>query len=244
MIRDALLLFSIATLLALPAAARQAHHASSSEISDFQRDVDAYPEALLDANKVMSGSGLDSSPHVYTTEMRSHRAGDKQRAAEILEILKNSMAKYKDYRTAIADGYQPFRPKDDQPLYWFINNRNAYTSAYVFNPGHPTCLLYKKAKGAYQLAGAIFTAPKNATELQLDGRIPLSVARWHEHVNLCVAPKRAHDDRADAAKFGLNGSIVTSGACTAAGGRWVPQVFGWMVAVFPFESNPSAIWPQ
>jgi hypothetical protein len=244
MIRDALLLFSIATLLALPAAAKQAHRASSGEISDFQRDVDAYPEALLAANEVMSGSGLDSSPHVYTTELRSSRAGDQRRAAEILEILKNSMAKYKDYRAAIADGYRPFLPKDEQPLYWFINNRNAYTSAYVFNPGHPTCLLYKKTKGAYELAGALFTAPKSATEMQLDGRIPLSVARWHEHVNLCVAPKRAHDDRANAAKFGLNGSIITSGACASAGGRWVPQVFGWMVAVFPFESNPSAIWPQ
>jgi len=244
MIQRALLLFSIAALLALPAAAKQAHRASSSETSDFQRDVDAYPEALLAANEVMSGSGLDSSPHVYTTVLRSSRAGDQRRAAEILEILRNSMAKYKDYRAAIADGYRPLLPKDEQPLYWFINNRNAYTSAYVFNPGHPTCLLYKKTKGAYELTGALFTAPKNASELQLDGRIPLSVARWHEHVNLCIAPKRAHDDRANAAKFGLNGSIATSGACAAAGGRWVPQVFGWMVAVFPFEHDPSAIWPQ
>jgi hypothetical protein len=114
MIRDALLLFSIATLLALPAAANPAHRASSSETSDFQRDVDMYPEALLAANEVMSGSGLESNPHVYITESRSSRAGDQRRAAEILEILRNSMAKYKDYRTAIADGYQPFHKQSQR----------------------------------------------------------------------------------------------------------------------------------
>lgn len=244
MIGRALLFLSITPLLVLPATAKQAHRASSAETSDFQRDVEVYPEAVLAANQLMSGSGLDSSAHVYTTVLKPGDPGDQHRAAEILDILRNLMAKYKDYHAAVADGYQPFMLKAEQPFYWFISNRNAYASAYVFNPGHPTCLLYKKTKGAYELAGALFTAPKSATELQLDGRIPLSVARWHEHVNLCVAPKRAPDERANAQKFGLNGTIATSGACAAAGGRWVPQVFGWMVSVFPFASDPAAIWPR
>jgi hypothetical protein len=241
----AISLFISAILFAAPmAAAHRERRAASGEASDFQRDVDLYPDALLAASQTISGSGMDSNPHVYTTVLRSDAAGDTQRAQEILDILRKAMARYKDYRAAIADGYQPFMPKTDQPLYWFINDRNAYLSAYEFNPGHPTSLLYKKSKGSYELEGAVFTAPKSATELQLNDRVPLSVARWHEYVNLCVPPKRAAAQPGDARKFGLNGTIASNVACTAAGGRWVSQVFGWMVTVYPFESNPAVIWPQ
>jgi hypothetical protein len=230
------------TFLAPNALAKRAHAAASGETSDFQRDVELYPEALLAAGESLSASGLDANSHVYTTEPRTDAAGDAQRAQEILDILRHSMAKYKDYRTAITDGYEPFMPKADQRLYWFINGRNAYFSAYEFNPGHPTSLLYKKSKGGYELEGAVFTAPKSATEAQLNDRVPLSIARWFEHVNLCVAPKRTASQSADSKRFGLDGSIATKDACLAASGRWVPQVFGWMVAVFPFESSPDAIW--
>jgi hypothetical protein len=245
MISRALRFGFLAFLFVTSTAAKQPRHASSSsETSDFQHDVELYPEALRAASAAMSRSDLDSNPHVYETVLRSVASGDQQRAAEILGILRNSMAKYKNYRAALADGFQPFMPETEQPLYWFISNRNAYASAYEFNPGHPTCLLYKKSKGEYQLAGAIFTAPKSATESQLDDRIPLSVARWHEHVNLCAAPNHSSARDGGAKQFGLDGAIVTKGPCLAARGRWVPQVFGWMVAVYPFESNPSAIWPH
>jgi hypothetical protein len=230
--------------LATIASAKRAHAGASSETGDFQRDVETYPEALLAAGKSLSGSSLDANPHVYTTVLRTDATGDAQRAQEILDILRRSMAKYKDYRAAIADGYQPFMPKSDQPLYWFISGRNAYASAYEFNPGHPTSLLYKKSKGNYELEGAVFTAPKSATESQLNDRIPLSIARWFENVNLCAAPKRAAGQSADSKQFGLDGSIATKGPCLAAGGRWVPQVFGWMAAVFPFQSSSDAIWPH
>ncbi|HVB85662.1 MAG TPA: hypothetical protein VNK23_03235 [Candidatus Dormibacteraeota bacterium] len=240
----ALLFTCIASLLAFPCTAKQLHHAATSETSDFQRDVELYPEALRAANEALVGSELDSDPHVYTTVVRSAAPGDQQRAAEILEILRHSMAKYKDYRAAIADGYQPFLLKTDQPLYWFISSRNAYASAYEFNPGHPTSLLYKKSKGEFQLAGALFTAPKNATESQLNDRIPLSVARWHEYVNLCVGAGSPSERQKGRQKFGLGGAIATKDACLAAKGRWVPQVFGWMVAIYPFQSDPSSVWPR
>ncbi|MGH9687593.1 MAG: hypothetical protein ACRD5K_10930 [Candidatus Acidiferrales bacterium] len=235
----------LAVLLAAPiAVARQAHRTGPGETSDFQRDVELYPEALVAANQSMFDTRMDADPHVYTTVLRSGGPGDAQRAEEILDILRRSMAKYKDYRVAVADGYEPFIPKTAQRIYWFISNRNAYASAYEFNPGHPTCLLYKKSKGTFELEGAVFTAPKTATESQLNDRVPLSVARWHEHVNLCVSPKRAAEETSNAKKFGLNGTIVTKVACVAAGGRWAPQVFGWMVAVFPSQTNPAAIWQR
>jgi hypothetical protein len=236
----------LAVILAAPFAAARPDHrnAPAAPIGEFERDVALYPDSLLAAAQSMDSRGMDSSPHVYTTVLRSGATGDPQRAQEVLEILRKSMERYKDSRVAVADGFQPFLPKTDQHLYWFISAHNAYLAAYEFNPGHPTALLYKKAKGNYELQGALFTAPKAATESQLNDRVPLSIARWHEHVNLCVSPKRETNHPGDAPKFGLAGSIATKDACTAAGGRWVPQVFGWMVAVFPFESQPSAIWPQ
>lgn len=235
----------LATIVLAPAGvARQAHRQASEQSSDFQSDVALYPEALIAATQVMSGSSNGASPHVYSTVMRSSASGDSQRAQEILDILRRSMGKYKDYKVAIADGFEPFMPKTEQRLYWFISSRNAYASQYEFNPGHPTSLLYKKSKGSYELEGAVFTAPKAATESQLNDRVPLSVARWQESVNLCAPPKRAPGHPADLKEFGLDGTIATKAACIAAGGRWVPQVFGWMVTVLPFESNPDAIWPK
>jgi len=44
------------------------------------------------------------------------------------------------------------------------------------------------------------------------------------------------------AKFGLQGSIVTAAACQAAGGSFLPHLFGWMVHVYPYEADPAKIW--
>ncbi len=43
-------------------------------------------------------------------------------------------------------------------------------------------------------------------------------------------------------KFGLNGSISTRQECEAAGGTFMPHVFGWMVHMYPWEKTPDEIW--
>jgi hypothetical protein len=50
-----------------------------------------------------------------------------------------------------------------------------------------------------------------------------------------------YTDRVDA-KFGLLGSITTPEACEAAGGEFLPHLFGWMVHVYPYETDPKKIW--
>jgi len=87
----------------------------------------------------------------------------------------------------------------------------------------------------------MYTAPADATEIDLDARVPLSVARWHAHINICL-PRRGDAANADWKKFGPDGSIATAEACTAAGGRFFPQLFGWMVHVYPFEKTLEKIW--
>jgi hypothetical protein len=89
----------------------------------------------------------------------------------------------------------------------------------------------------------MYTAPKRFTEDQLDERIPLSVAQWHEHVNFCSAPAgKKKDMLAPNSQFGLGGSITTQAACDAAGGTFHPVVFSWMVHVYPFEKNQANVW--
>jgi hypothetical protein len=89
----------------------------------------------------------------------------------------------------------------------------------------------------------MYTAPKRLNEDELDQRIPLSVAQWHEHVNFCKAPPdRLREALPPNAKFGFSGSISTQEACEAAGGTFKPIVFNWMVHLYPNEKTDAEIW--
>ena len=83
--------------------------------------------------------------------------------------------------------------------------------------------------------------PKRATEDELNERIPLSVATWHLHTNLCMPP-RDQLPSADWSRFGLRGSISTDEGCAAARGRFHPVIFGWMVHVYPYEDSLDKIF--
>jgi hypothetical protein len=184
------------------------------------------------------------SGHMYLTSLRPPQPGDQKKADAIVEAAKQAMAPYQDYHKALADGYRIFLPNIPQPQYHFTqydNGREAWTT---FNAHKPTSLLYKKtADGGYKLVGAMYTDRVDANEDELNARIPLSVARWHQHVNFCKAPP---DQKAayfgPNAKFGLLGSITTREACEAAGGEFHPHIFGWMVHVYPYETDPKKIW--
>jgi len=182
------------------------------------------------------------SPHLHMTEMRAPQPGDAERANQIVAQLKVAMEKYKDYHVALNEGFRIFLPNVPQPEYHFTNFSNAFEAAFVFDPAKPTSLLYRKTPdGGYELVGAMYTMPKRATEEQLNARVPLSVAMWHLHTNLCMPPKE-QTKTADYTKFGLKGSISTQQACDAAGGTFHPTVFGWMVHVYPYETSPEAIF--
>jgi hypothetical protein len=43
-------------------------------------------------------------------------------------------------------------------------------------------------------------------------------------------------------RFGFRGAIVSETDCQAAGGRFVPQLGGWMLHVYPFKATPRDIW--
>lgn len=143
----------------------------------------------------------------------------------------------------MADGYKIFLPNVPQKMYHFTNYKYAFEAAFTFNPGHPTSLLYEKHGDDYKLVGVMYTAPKRFNQDDLDQRIPLSIAQWHEHVNLCMPPAdRKKEALAPNAKFGLRGSITTKEECDANGGIFRPLVFNWMVHLYPLEDSEAEIW--
>jgi hypothetical protein len=179
--------------------------------------------------------------HMHMTAMRTPTAEDTARAKEVVAQLRGGLEKYKDYHVALNEGYKIFLPNIPQPEYHFTNYYNGFLEAFSFDPSRPTSLLYKKTSDGYDLVGAMYTMPKRATEEQLNARVPLSVAMWHLHTNLCMPPKDQLG-KADMTKFGLKGSISTQEACEAAGGRFHPVIFGWMVHVYPYEGSVDKVF--
>jgi hypothetical protein len=182
------------------------------------------------------------SLHMRMTAMRPSFAQDTARANEVVTQLRGGLEKYKDYHVALNEGYKIFLPNLPQPEYHFTNYVNGFFEAFSFDASRPTSLLYKKTSDGYELVGAMYTMPKRATEEQLNARIPLSVAMWHLHTNLCMPPKGQQFRSTDWTRFGLKGSIATPDACDAAGGRFQPVIFGWMVHVYPYEDSLDKIF--
>jgi len=181
--------------------------------------------------------------HMYMTALRPVQPGDRQKADAVAAAAKAAMAPYQDYKKALADGYEIFLPNVPQPIYHFTKYEYGREAWKQFDATKPTSLLYKKTADGYKLVGAMYTDRVDASEEELNARIPLSVARWHQHINFCKAPdgQKAGYFGPDA-KFGLMGSITTKEACDAAGGEFRPHLFGWMVHVYPNETDPAKVW--
>jgi len=212
-----------------------------SKMPGMSMDMDDAKSSEPAATHDMTHMQHASNPHMYMTSPRPQTAADAQRAEEIVKELRAGIAKYKDYHVALNDGYKIFLPNLPQPEYHFTNYTNGFLEAFTFDPARPTSLLYRKTTGGYELVGAMYTMPKRANEEQLNERVPLSIATWHLHTNLCIPP-RDQRKTADYTKFGLHGSITTQEACDAAGGTFHPVIFGWMVHVYPYEDSTDKIF--
>jgi hypothetical protein len=178
--------------------------------------------------------------HVKWTVKRKASPEDDERAAQAVQTLRQAIEKYRDYRVALNKGFQPFLPNVPQPHYHFTKKLNGFKAALAFDSAQPTTLLYRRVGKDYELVGAMYMAPKDASERELHARVPLSVAQWHAHINVCLPPKGT----SDWAAFGVRGSIATEAECKKAGGRFVPQLFGWMLPVYPFKDQPEEIWAR
>jgi hypothetical protein len=209
---------------------------------------DSEDNGTVQSMSSMDHHHMDMSPHMKMTMLRDPKPGDADRAAMVVETARKVAEKYTDYHAALNDGFQIFHPELQLTQYHFTNYKYAMEAASHFNPEHPTSLLYEKQSSGYKLVGVMYTAPKKMTEDDLDQRIPLSVAQWHEHVNFCAPPATITPDEKKKemfgphARFGLLGSIASQEDCAAAGGTFHPIIFNWMVHLYPMEKTTKGIW--
>ncbi|SLM48918.1 conserved protein of unknown function [Nitrospira japonica] len=180
-------------------------------------------------------------PHMRWTSLRPVESGDERRADQIVQVLRSAIEKYRDYRVAESDGFVLLHPERTAKHYHFANRDHRQRARSAFDAAEPTALLYKKNGEGYELEGAMYTAPKDMDEDQLNRRIPLSIAQWHAHINICLAPDGSRN-RMSRRSFGFKGTIVLESECREAGGQFVSQAGGWMIHVYPFESTRGRIW--
>jgi hypothetical protein len=144
-------------------------------------------------NKTMAPAAMGGHMHMMEnhmrmTDLRSATPADEARARDILQTLHDSIARYRNYRVALAHGMRIFLPSIPQDVYHFTDYaRTGQEYQGRFDISHPGSLLYTRdASGDYTLVGAMYSAPPDATMDDLDAIVPLSIARWHVHTNICL----------------------------------------------------------
>ncbi|HEX6059063.1 MAG TPA: hypothetical protein VFZ11_08610 [Gemmatimonadaceae bacterium] len=199
------------------------------------------------ADHAMSTPHLHVGDHLRLTPVRPPNAADSARAGALLATLRGAIERYRDVRVAEREGYRMFAPGlKNQRVYHFTHNGRAMREHFRFDPTQPTSLLYRRGEsGELELLGAMYVAPKRASPDDLDARVPLSMARWHAHVNICLprrgARHRWREMEDGRMRFGPAGAITTEAGCDAAGGRFHEQLFGWMVHVNVYSAD-GEVW--
>jgi len=235
-------LIILGSLFYLACSVRSEQRAESAQEEHAAQEMDMdHHDHMGGAIESMIPHQQHTGPHMKWTALRPAKPDDLQRADQIVHTLREALAKYKDYRVAMSEGYVPHHPERKQPHYHFANQQHRFMARVRFDPAEPTAILYTKTENGYELEGAMYTAPRSMTEDQLNERVPLSVAQWHAHINLCFPPEGGLP-RGSRKRFGFKGTIATESECQQAGGRFVPQFGGWMIHVYPFKATPADIW--
>jgi hypothetical protein len=223
-----------------------AHHHDAAPTgktgSHAKHDSEAAADPSHAVHDAMSGA-MSANPHMRMSPMRVASAADSARAAQVVDRARAALTKYKDVRVAERDGYRMFAPGiKNQPVYHFTNLRLSIRERFKFDPTQPSSLLYKSnPDGSLRLVGAMYTAPRDATPEELNARVPLAIAQWHLHTNMCV-PRLTQTARWKEVSngrpvFGPASPIATSDACDKVNGKFLPVVFNWMVHANLYEPD-------
>ncbi len=141
-------------------------------------------------DEMMMGDSMDMGRHLRLTPHWPERPGDRERADSVSEVARQALARYEDVRVAEADGYHMFAARiKKQGVYHYSNRSNAVRARREFDVTRPSALLYQPQRdGSLRLIGAMYTAPPDLSLDQLDERLPLSIAQWHQHTSICLPP--------------------------------------------------------
>jgi hypothetical protein len=231
-------------LLVVGVAGAQSGDRAATPATRADVPADAVTHAATDV--AMAGALRDGS-HMRLSPARAATGRDSLRADSIVFILRDAIAKYRDVRLAEADGFRMFAPGTPQRTYHFTKWENAVRAELTFDAARPTSLLYTRdSAGRFHLIGAMYTAPVRSSDDDLDARVPLGIARWHLHTDICL-PRHLRD-RTEWARtrnglplFGPASPIATEDECRAVGGRFQKSVFNWMVHANVFTGD---VWSE
>ena len=233
---------TVAAISASPAESQLPQHPPSSAPDS---------QAQVEMGRVLAGLFSDSSSHMRMGPTRPATTADSARAAAIVRAARAALSQYVDVKVAERDGYHRAMPSlVDQPIYHYNSMPNfGAAERGEFDITKPVSLLYKKDdRGQLKLVGAMY-ATGASDPSQLDALLPISMAHWHEHVNLCSPGgplTRYLSPTVDARTVfwvKLFFTITSPGACEAAGGRFTDVDFGWMAHVYMFAGDdPRVIW--
>ena len=191
----------------------------------FAHDMAAMGDMDGDSAPNAMGGQMGMGAHMVMTDSRPQTPADVERAHDVMNTLRRALVKYHDYRVALSEHYEIFLPTVPQDVYHFTDFAAAqqeYTGH--FDPARPGSLLYvKNSGGDYVLVGAMYSAPADYTPDQLDAIIPLSVAHWHAHTNICLPNGVTLEDilRGDvgAAHLDMPGMLPVSSSPSAPGNQ-------------------------
>jgi Dienelactone hydrolase family len=206
--------------------------------------------ATVDAMRGRTDTGV-AARHLRLMSGAAATAEDSARADVLVLAMRDGLGRYRDIAAAEADGFEDLVVADSGAVTHLVNWKWAVAEAFRFNPAKPAALVYRtKRDGDRVLLGAMYTAPDGASLETLDRRVPVRVARWHQHIDWCT-PKRGDDARwtetarDGAPVFGPASRIATQSSCDSVAGAFHPHVFGWMVHANVFASDePGVIWGE
>ena len=204
-------------------------------------------QAQAELGRIIAGLFSDTSSHMRMGPTRTATLGDSARAAGIVVATRAALSRYMDVKLAERDGYyRAMATLEALPIYHYnsLPNFNAASEG-NFDLTKPVSLLYQKdAQGQMKLVGAMYAARTGAAPSQLDSLLPISMAHWHEHVNLCYPVRAPRVGPAAVFWLKLYFSITSASECAAAGGQFVPSDAGWMAHVYMFagDGDPKVIW--
>jgi hypothetical protein len=152
------------------------------------------------------------------------------RTAALLETARHSTEKYKDVRTAEADGYKAIGPDVPGMGIHFVGPYGGSS----FDVERPAILLYEKdssAVGGYGLVGVsyLFTAVEGPDGQPENPPFPKALAQWHRHTNICVlADRSAHTN-------------LSESQCTTQGGHFTAET-QWMIHAWIWKDSPTGVF--
>ncbi len=169
----------------------------------------------------------------------------RKEPAKVVAAVKASIREIQDYKNAIADGYLRGNPEVKQtwlPLQqWSLRTRGR--PALRPHRNQPRCsTLRPPTPGGFKPKGVMLPPSSNATESELNDRIPLSMAHWRISTSISVVRmpakvkgvfRRSPEVRHVRVNDSQQGKRVRR--------RMEPGYFRtsstWMIHVFPYEDD-------